>query len=304
MPDTPDTPHLAVDAPPVMFIHGLWLAASSWDPWRTRFGAAGFSTLAPTWPGEAPSITDTREHADDQAGYGIDEVTAHFAEAIAPLGRKPIVVGHSFGGLVAQKLLAADVAAAAVAIDPAQIQGVKVLPLAQLRSTFSVLGNPANAKRTVTLTPDAFAYSFGNAIDRSESDEIYDHWTIPSPGRPLFQAAFANLLPGFSRARRHDRTSWTAAHPRWWSGPRRPGIGQPVRPPPTATARPPPTTTTSCWRTAVTPSPSTTVGRTSPTPSWTGSHREDSAHPSATEGPVSPRWRCPPRSRRAGGTPG
>ncbi len=98
MPDTPDTPHLAVDAPPVMFIHGLWLAASSWDPWRTRFGAAGFSTLAPTWPGEAPSITDTREHADDQAGYGIDEVTAHFAEAIAPLGRKPIVVGHSFGG--------------------------------------------------------------------------------------------------------------------------------------------------------------------------------------------------------------
>ncbi|XVA01696.1 alpha/beta fold hydrolase [Prescottella equi] len=196
MPDTPDTPHLAVDAPPVMFIHGLWLAASSWDPWRTRFGAAGFSTLAPTWPGEAPSITDTREHADDQAGYGIDEVTAHFAEAIAPLGRKPIVVGHSFGGLVAQKLLAADVAAAAVAIDPAQIQGVKVLPLAQLRSTFSALGNPANAKRTVTLTPDAFAYSFGNAIDRSESDEIYDHWTIPSPGRPLFQAAFANLLPG------------------------------------------------------------------------------------------------------------
>ncbi|MFM1723023.1 MULTISPECIES: alpha/beta hydrolase [Rhodococcus] len=192
----PDTPHPAVDAPPVMFVHGLWLAASSWDPWRTRFGEAGFHTLAPTWPGEAPNVTDTREHAADQAGYGIDEVTAHFAEAIAPLDRKPIVIGHSFGGLVAQKLLAADVAAAAVAIDPAQIQGVKALPLAQLRSTFPVLGNPANAKRTVTLTPDAFAYSFGNAIDRSESDEIYDHWTIPSPGRPLFQAAFANLLPG------------------------------------------------------------------------------------------------------------
>lgn len=189
----PTAPHAV---PPVMFIHGLWLAASSWDPWRDRFAAAGFPTLAPTWPGEAPTVPDTRAHAEDQAGIGIDEVTAHFAEAIAPLGRKPIIVGHSFGGLIAQKLLAADVAAAAVAIDPAQIQGVKTIPLAQLRSSFPVLGNPANAKRSVTLTPDAFAHGFGNALDRSESDSLYDHWSIPSPGRPLFQAAFANLLPG------------------------------------------------------------------------------------------------------------
>ncbi|PTR21836.1 alpha-beta hydrolase superfamily lysophospholipase [Rhodococcus sp. OK519] len=196
MPDTPDFPHPVVDAPPVMFIHGLWLAASSWDPWQTRFGAAGFHTLAPTWPGEAPSVTDARAHASDQAGNGIDEVTAHFAEAIAPLDRKPIVIGHSFGGLIAQILLAADVAAAAVAIDPAQIQGVKALPLAQLRASFPVLGNPANARRSVTLTPDAFAYGFGNTLERSESDALYEHWAIPSPGRPLFQAALANFLPG------------------------------------------------------------------------------------------------------------
>lgn len=196
MPDTAHTAHPAVDAPPIMFVHGLWLAASSWDPWRARFGAAGFHTVAPTWPGEAPSITDTRAHAADQAGKGIDEITAHFAEAIAPLGRKPIVIGHSFGGLIAQKLLAADVAAAAVAIDPAQIQGVRTLPFAQLRASFPVLGNPANARRSVTLTPDAFAYGFGNALERSESDALFEHWSIPSPGRPLFQAALANFLPG------------------------------------------------------------------------------------------------------------
>ncbi|WP_305093075.1 alpha/beta hydrolase [Prescottella sp. R16] len=192
MPDiSPRSP-----VPPVMFVHGLWLAAASWDRWQDKFAAAGFPTLAPTWPGEAPSIDDTRAHADDQAGIGIDEITAHFAEAIAPLHRKPIVVGHSFGGLIAQKLLAADVAAAAVAIDPAQIQGVKTIPLAQLKSSFPVLGNPANAKRSITLTPDAFAYGFGNTLARDESDELYEHWSIPSPGRPLFQAAFANFAPG------------------------------------------------------------------------------------------------------------
>ncbi|RVW02486.1 alpha/beta hydrolase [Rhodococcus spongiicola] len=198
MPDFPAAEPLlpsTSDVPPVMFIHGLWLAASSWDAWRAKFGAAGYPTLAPTWPGESVNVADTRGHAEDQAGNGIDEITGHFAAAIASLARKPIVIGHSFGGLIAQKLLAADVAAAAVAIDSAQIQGVKALPYAQLRSSFPVLGNPANAKRSVTLTPDAFAYSFGNALERSESDELYEHWSIPSPGRPLFQAAFANFQP-------------------------------------------------------------------------------------------------------------
>lgn len=196
MPVPAQGPQPAVEAPPVLFVHGLWLAASSWGPWRARFGDAGYRTLAPTWPGEVPSVPDTRAHPADQAGNGIEEITEHFAEAIAPLGRKPIVVGHSFGGLIAQKLLAADVAAAAVAIDPAQIQGVKTLPFAQLRAAFPVLGNPANAKRSVTLTPDAFAYGFGNALARTESDALYEQWSIPSPGRPLFQAALANFLPG------------------------------------------------------------------------------------------------------------
>lgn len=200
MPEIPVEPTAHPSAtdgtPPVMFIHGLWLAASSWDPWRAKFGTAGFPTLAPTWPGEAPTVTDTRAHAQAQAGNGIDEITAHFAEAIAPLPRKPIVIGHSFGGLIAQILLAADAAAAAVAIDPTQIQGVRTRPLAQLRAALPVLGNPANARRSVTLTPDSFAYGFGNALDRDESDELYEHWCIPSPGRPMFQAAFANFVPG------------------------------------------------------------------------------------------------------------
>jgi pimeloyl-ACP methyl ester carboxylesterase len=108
---------------------------------------------------------------------------------------RPIVIGHSFGGLVAQSLLGQDLAAAAVAIDPAPIKGVLVLPLAQLRAAFPVLGNPANRKRAVSLTAPQFRYAFGNALSEQESAQLYDAWTIPAPGRPLFEAAFANLTP-------------------------------------------------------------------------------------------------------------
>jgi pimeloyl-ACP methyl ester carboxylesterase len=109
------------------------------------------------------------------------------------MGVKPIIVGHSFGGLIAQELLAAGYAVAAVAIDPAPIKGVKVLPFAQLRSGLPVLGNPANKKRTVSLTAKQFRYSFGNALTEEESDALHDQWTIPGPGRPLFEDATANF---------------------------------------------------------------------------------------------------------------
>src|SRR6185369_3049408 len=112
---------------PVVFIHGLWLHASSWEGWLERFRTAGYEPVAPGWPGEPATVAEAREHPEAVAGSGIDEVTDHFAEIMRPLEAKPIVVGHSFGGLIAEKLLGENLAAAAVAIDPAQIKGV--LPL-------------------------------------------------------------------------------------------------------------------------------------------------------------------------------
>lgn len=106
---------------------------------------------------------------------------------------KPIVVGHSFGGLIAQELLANGYATAAVAIDPAPVKGVKILPFSQLRSGLPVLGNPANKKRTVALTADQFRYSFGNKLSPEESDALFEKWTIPGPGRPLFEDATATF---------------------------------------------------------------------------------------------------------------
>lgn len=178
---------------PVLFVHGLWLHAESWQPWVELFARHGFDAIAPGWPNEPATVAEAREHPELVANLGIDAVTEHFAAIAAALPEPPIVIGHSFGGLIAQKLLDLGYARAAVAIDPAQIKGVKALPWAQLRSGSPVLGNPANKKRAVSLTAKQFRYGFGNAVEAAESAWLFDRYTIPSPGRPLFEAASANF---------------------------------------------------------------------------------------------------------------
>jgi pimeloyl-ACP methyl ester carboxylesterase len=178
---------------PVVFIHGLWIHYSAWAPWLDLFSEKGYEPSAPGWPGDSATVAETREAADALDDVGIEQICEHYAEYIATLDSKPIVIGHSFGGLVAQELLARDLAIAAVAFDPAPIKGVKALPFSQLRSGFPVLGNPGNKKRTVALNAKQFRYSFGNAITEAESDTLFEAWTIPGPGRPLFEDATANF---------------------------------------------------------------------------------------------------------------
>jgi pimeloyl-ACP methyl ester carboxylesterase len=179
---------------PVLFIHGLWLHATSWQPWVELFASAGYQPIAPGWPHEPPTIDEAREQPDVVANLSIDEVTEHYAAIIRDLDQPPVIIGHSFGGLFAEKLLGEGMGAAAVAIDPAQIKGVLPLPLAQLRAGLPALGNPANLHRSVSLTMEQFRFGFGNAVSEEESDQLFDRWTIPSPARPLFQAAAANFV--------------------------------------------------------------------------------------------------------------
>jgi pimeloyl-ACP methyl ester carboxylesterase len=178
---------------PVLFIHGLWLHASSWGPWLDRFTEAGYAPVAPGWPGVPATVDLARANPDSIAGHGIDDVTAHYADLISEMPAPPVIIGHSFGGMIAEKLLGEDVGAAAIAIDAAQIKGVLPLPLSSLRSTLPVFKNPANSHRAVSLTAEQFRYSFGNALTPEESDALYDRWSIPAPGKPLFEAASANF---------------------------------------------------------------------------------------------------------------
>jgi len=181
--------------PTVVFIPGLWVHHSSWAPWSELFRGAGFDTLAPGWPGMPDTVAEARANPDAVAGVGIDEVTQHYASIITGLPEKPIAIGHSFGGLIAQKLLGQDMVAAAVAIDAAQFRGVLPLPLSTLRSALPGLKNPANVRRAVSLTPEQFRYGFGNAVAEEESAELYERFAVPAPGKPLFEAASANFNP-------------------------------------------------------------------------------------------------------------
>jgi pimeloyl-ACP methyl ester carboxylesterase len=182
-------------ATPVVFVHGLWVHATAWQPWEGLFRDAGYDPVSPPWPGDGETVADSRAHPERIAGPGVDAVVAHFAEVIGTLPAKPVVVGHSFGGLVVQRLLGQGLAAAGVAIDSAPVKGVLGLPLSSLRVASAVLRNPLNRGRAVSLSRERFRYGFGNAVSEAESDALWERWTIPAPGRPLFEAAFATLSP-------------------------------------------------------------------------------------------------------------
>ena len=183
------------DLTPVVFVHGLWLLSSSWQAWRDLFEDNGYITLAPGWPDDPDTVTEAREHPEAFAKKMVQQVTDHYLEVIAALDRAPVVIGHSFGGLIAQKIAGAGVAAATVSIDNAPFKGVLPLPVSTLKSSAPVLGNPANAGRAVSLTFEQFQYGWANALDDVEARRLYEIFHVPAAGAPLFQAAFANFNP-------------------------------------------------------------------------------------------------------------
>ena len=180
---------------PVVFVHGLWLLPSSWDRWAKFFEEAGYVSLTPGWPDDPKTVAEAGAHPEVFARKTITQVADHFAEIVGGLSQKPAVVGHSFGGLLAQILAGRGLSAATVAIDPAPFQGVLPLPFSALKSAFPVLHNPANRNRAVPLTYEQFRYGFANAVSEEEAHELYDTYAVPASGAPLFQAASANLDP-------------------------------------------------------------------------------------------------------------
>jgi len=180
---------------PVVFVHGLWMLASSWAPWRAFFEENGYATLALGWPDDPETVAQARANPQVFARKSVKQVTDHMAEAIDGLDRPPAIIGHSFGGLITQQLAGRGLATVSVPIDSAPFRGVLPLPPSALRSALPVIGNPANYRRAIALTYGQFRYSFANAVSESEAKRLYETYPVAGSGIPLFQAATANFNP-------------------------------------------------------------------------------------------------------------
>jgi non-heme chloroperoxidase len=189
---TTDPPH---SSPPIVLIHGLWLTPLSWEYWIERFEGRGHQVLAPAWPGLDRPIEELRRDTSPYERLGLTEITDHYAAIVRGLDAPPIIMGHSFGGLITQLLLDRGLGAAGVAISPAQPKGVLALPLAQARVASVALRNPANRHKAQMLTEKQFHYGFTNTLSEEESKPIYERYAVPGPGRVLFQAGLANFNP-------------------------------------------------------------------------------------------------------------
>jgi pimeloyl-ACP methyl ester carboxylesterase len=180
---------------PVVFVHGLWLLPSSWDRWAAFFEENGYVAVQPGWPDDPETVGEAKAHPEVFAGKGIGEIADHHEAIIRELERKPIVIGHSFGGLLTMILAGRGLAKCSVAISPAPFRGVLPLPVSALRVASVALRNPANWNRAVPLTYEQFRYGFANAVGADEAKELYETYSVAGPGEPLFQAASANFNP-------------------------------------------------------------------------------------------------------------
>lgn len=180
---------------PVVFIHGLWLLPSSWGRWAALFEEAGYAPVTPVWPDDPETVEQARANPDVFAKKSLGQIADHTTEVIGKLNKKPAVMGHSTGGLLAQIIAGRGLSAATVAIDPGPFRGVLPLPISALKSAGPVLRNPLNRSRAITLTLDQFKYGWANALDEEETKQLYETYHVAAPGVALMQMANANLNP-------------------------------------------------------------------------------------------------------------
>src|SRR5512139_1034228 len=180
---------------PVVFIHGLWVLPSSWANWVDFFAQAGYAPLTPDWPDDPATVDEARANPDVLAKTTLRQIADHTTEVITALDKKPAVMGHSTGGLLAQMLAGRGLSAATVAIDPGIFRGVLPLPVSVLRSSGPFLINPFTRRRAITLTFKQFTYAWANALDEQEAKELYERFHVAGSGLSLVQMGNANLNP-------------------------------------------------------------------------------------------------------------
>jgi non-heme chloroperoxidase len=180
---------------PVVFVHGLWLLPSSWANWADFFKQAGYVPLTPDWPDDPETVEEARASPDAFAKKTLKQVADHTAEIVGALDKKPVLIGHSTGGLVAQMLAGRGMSSTTVAIDPGVFRGVLPLPAPVLKGVGPFLLNPRTRSNAITLTFDQFKYGWANALDDKEARELYDTFHVAGSGIALVQMGNANLNP-------------------------------------------------------------------------------------------------------------
>jgi alpha-beta hydrolase superfamily lysophospholipase len=178
---------------PLMLIHGAWLSARSWETFGDYFTKRGFDVSAPEWPRKHGDVEQLREEAGELEGLGLEEIVDHYAAEIAKLPEPPVLVGHSFGGLIVELLLDRGLGRAGVALSPAPPKGILVLPFSSLKAASPALAHPSKRHGVVTLTQAEFAYSFVNTFTPEDAVAAYERYAVPETGRIFYEAGFANF---------------------------------------------------------------------------------------------------------------
>jgi pimeloyl-ACP methyl ester carboxylesterase len=184
--------------PTIVLIHGLWLTPRSWEGWIDRFQKAGYNVIAPPWPGLEGEVEAIRKDPSPLKRLKLKTVVDHYERVIRKLDSPPIIMGHSFGGLITQMLIDRGLGAAGILVDSAQTAGVAVLPFSTIRAGFPILGNPFSYSGTTPLSPSQFNYAFTNELSPAESKKVYDRYSIPAANSILWDAALALLNPNAS----------------------------------------------------------------------------------------------------------
>lgn len=180
----------------IVLIHGLWMTPRSWEHWVPHLAKQGYNVLTPTYPGFEVEVEALRADPDRIARLTVPETVDYLERLVRGLDRPPIIIGHSFGGVLTQILLDRGCGAAGVAISSVPTEGVRTSPPSQVRSLFPFLKNPANRHRAVGFTHEQFHYAFTNTMSEADSLTIYERYHIPTPGSWVWSGVLDNWTPG------------------------------------------------------------------------------------------------------------
>jgi alpha-beta hydrolase superfamily lysophospholipase len=186
-------PRTKSDRIPLMLIHGAWLSARSWEKFADYFEKRGFAVSAPEWPRKQGDVEQLREDAEELAGLGLGEIIDHYEGLIGGLAEPPVLIGHSFGGLLVELLLDRGLGRAGVALSPAPPKGILVLPFSSLKAASPALAHPSKWHGVVALTPEEFSYGFVNTFSPEEAAAAYERYAVPETGQIFYEAGFANF---------------------------------------------------------------------------------------------------------------